>query len=422
MRQVNLQPGKLLDYLQKRLPFYIDLLRQMVEINSFTANPAGVNQLGDLTAELFGELGFFAEFVQSVNSSYGRHLFLRRLADSDNPSSPTDKNPWVAMVSHLDTVFPPEEEIANDFRFRLDGDKIYGPGSEDIKGGTVMAFMVLDALLNFYPQEYRQLNWIFCLDASEESMSDDFGKFCKARIPNDALACLIFEGGTPNQNGFPIVTARKGRAEFHISVEGRGAHAGNYHKQGANAIVQLANTIGKIAAFTDYAQQLTFNVGVVNGGSVVNRVPHHAEALVEMRAFKTEIFEAGFRKMMALNGSTNVSSLDGFPCRVTIEPKSQSAPWPRNPATDSLFDIWCKTAEKTGTTAIPEERGGLSDGNLLWQHVPVLDGLGPSGLNAHCSERSEDGSKEQEFALLSSFVPKAMLNIAAILMLTEKTE
>ena len=43
-----------------------------------------------------------------------------------------------------------------------------------------------------------------------------------------------------------------------------------------------------IASFTDYSQQITFNVGVVNGGSVVNRVPHHAEALVEMRAFSPD--------------------------------------------------------------------------------------------------------------------------------------
>jgi glutamate carboxypeptidase len=45
----------------------------------------------------------------------------------------------------------------------------------------------------------------------------------------------------------------------------------------------------------------------------------------------------------------------------------------------------------------------------------TLDGLGPSGENAHCSERSEDGSKEQEYVLASSFVPKAVLNTVAII-------
>jgi glutamate carboxypeptidase len=63
---------------------------------------------------------------------------------------------------------------------------------------------------------------------------------------------------------------------------------------------------------------------------------------------------------------------------------------------------------------LPEQRGGLSDGNLLWEHVPTLDGLGPTGNNAHCSERAPDGSKEPEFVLLSSLAPKIRLNLAAI--------
>ncbi len=66
---------------------------------------------------------------------------------------------------------------------------------------------------------------------------------------------------------------------------------------------------------------------------------------------------------------------------------------------------------------MPEERGGLSDSNLLWQAFPTLDGLGPVGANAHCSERSPDGSKEQEYMEAASFVPKAMLNLAGVLAL-----
>ena len=65
-----------------------------------------------------------------------------------------------------------------------------------------------------------------------------------------------------------------------------------------------------------------------------------------------------------------------------------------------------------------EERGGLSDANLIWDEVPTLDGLGPWGDNDHCSERSADGSKVPEFVEVSSFVPKAVLNVTAILKLT----
>jgi glutamate carboxypeptidase len=80
-----------------------------------------------------------------------------------------------------------------------------------------------------------------------------------------------------------------------------------------------------------------------------------------------------------------------------------------------LFDLWEQTAHSIGMRVVQEQRGGLSDGNMLWPRFPTLDGLGPAGNNAHCSERSADGSKEQEFVLVRSFVPKALLNTLAVL-------
>jgi len=79
-----------------------------------------------------------------------------------------------------------------------------------------------------------------------------------------------------------------------------------------------------------------------------------------------------------------------------------------------------KAAEEMGFEAVREERGGLSDGNFLWDYVPTLDGLGPSGGNAHCSERSLDGKKDQEYLEVPSLAPKAALNTLAILRLLEK--
>ncbi|HMQ56322.1 MAG TPA: hypothetical protein PKD98_29850, partial [Anaerolineae bacterium] len=79
--------------------------------------------------------------------------------------------------------------------------------------------------------------------------------------------------------------------------------------------------------------------------------------------------------------------------------------------------VWQEAAESLGLRVEPERRGGLSDGNHIWRQIPTLDGLGPAGGNAHCSERSADGSKDQEYVLVSSFVPKALLNIVAILRL-----
>ena len=211
----------------------------------------------------------------------------------------------------------------------------------------------------------------------------------------------------------------KGRATFKVTASGRSAHAGNAHPQGANAILQLAHTIQQIASLTNYTQNLTFNVGLVRGGSVINRVPHHAEVEVEMRAFDPQIFQAGIENMLALDGSSQVSSADGYPCRVSVDLLGQLAPWPRNPGGDELFAIWERIGNSLGLRAMAERRGGLSDGNNLWAHYPTIDGLGPSGGNAHCSERSEDSSKEQEYVKVDFIVPKALLNLLAVLRLID---
>jgi glutamate carboxypeptidase len=404
---------RLSDYLQRNQAFYLDLLRQMVSINSFTANAAGVNAVGDLTAAAFTDLGFAAEKVQSANPAYGRHLVLTRPA-----KCPSGETPKIGLVSHLDTVFPPEEEAQNGFAWRREGDRCYGPGTVDNKGGTVVLYMTLAALQAIAPEAYDSATWVVLIDASEERDAFDFQRLCVERLTGNALACLIYEGGHVENGAFTAVVARKGMAIYHVSVEGKSAHAGSAHEEGANAIVQLADTIQRIAALTDYGRELTFNVGRVTGGTVTNRVPHRAEAWVEMRAFSSEVFRQGVAATLALADQPVVRSADGsFACRVNIEVIEQTPPWPRNPAADRLLAVWQEAGVALGQRVVAEERGGLSDGNPLWSAFPILDGLGPVGGNAHRSEQSVDGSKEQEYVLASSLAPKAVLDAAAILRL-----
>ena len=396
-------------FFEENLPGYLELLARMVAVNSFTTNVEGVKALGRLTAEIFAPLGFSAEFVEAANPNYGNHLVLSRAANGAG-------RPTVGLVSHLDTVFPPEEEERNDFFWRVEDSRIYGPGTVDIKGGTVLIYMITAALKQFAPEVYEGTNWQILLNAAEEELTPDFSQLCYRVLPEDTRACLVFEGGRWFDKYFHLVRARKGRATYEIEIEGRGAHAGSSHPRGANAVVQMARIIDRVASLTSYEQQITFNVGTVNGGTVMNRVPHLARALGEMRAFDKAIFEEGVGRLLALKDEVTVSSAeDGYGCRIEIKVTHESAPWNRNRETDKLYEHWQETAASLGWETIPEERGGLSDGNFLWDRYPTLDGLGPSGENAHCSERSEDGRKEQEYVLATSFVPKAVLNTMAIL-------
>lgn len=401
----------LTEFIRGQMPTALRMLRQMVELNTFTANREGVNRLGRLTADQFRPLGFSPEFVPSTNPDWGEHLVLTRPGRSGRN---------IALVSHLDTVFPPEEEERNDFRWQPEGDLIFGPGTHDIKGGSVMIWLVLMALRAHAPKVFEDISWQLFWNSSEECFSSDFGDVCRSRFDRHTLAALVFEAEGRSATGRSMVVARKGRATWRITVSGRGAHAGGKHPHGSNAVVQLGQTIQRVAALTDYSRKLTFTVATIKGGTVLNRVPHEATAEGEFRAFSPEAYNHAKASLLALAGPGEVRSpADDYPCHVHVDIASETRPWQRNPATDRLFELWQQASHALGESLEPEERGGLSDGNLLWDSVPTLDGLGPWGDNDHCSERSADGSKLPEYVQVSSFVPKALLNTIAIQRLAE---
>jgi glutamate carboxypeptidase len=411
MHTQNTIPG-LSDFLRRSSPSHLALLRQMVGINSFTSNREGVNRLGKITAEAFAPLGFSAEFIRSSNPQFGDHLVLTRPGRSGRA---------LGLISHLDTVFPPEEEQLNQFFWKEAGNRIYGPGVMDIKGGTVMARLVLETLGHLAEPLFSEPTWVILFNASEEVLSDDFGQVCLEKLGQRPIAALTLEAGASTGNTFTLVTARKGRAVFRVSVQGRGAHAGGQHHRGANAIVQLAHTIQQIAALSNYDQDLTFNPAVVQGGTVINRVPHQALLDLEMRAFSPQVCQKAVADILSLQGEGIIRSAeDHYPCRVTVECIQESPPWPANPGTEKLFNIWQAAGRDLGLTIVREERGGLSDANFLWNALPVIDGLGPVGDNAHCSESSPDGLKEPEYLEVSSFVPKAALNAQAVMRLIQQ--
>lgn len=393
------------------MPQALAHFERMVGINSFSANKEGVNELGRFTAECFAPLGFTAEYIPSTNPSRGNHLVLTKPGAS--PRS-------IALISHLDTVFPPEEEIRNDFKWLIEGDRIYGPGTNDIKGGTIVMWLVVNALERCEPELFRDLTWRLLWNATEEEISPDFGAVCRARFDGNTLAALVFESEGRLGEEHLMVVARKGRGEWRVKVKGRGAHAGSTFRHGANAIVQLGRVVEQIAHLDDGSNSLTFNVARVAGGSALNRIPHEAIAEGEFRAFTPEVYAKGKAALLALAGEGSVrSGVDGFACNVEIEVTGDSRPWPRNDETDRLAKIWKETGAELGVRVNAEERGGLSDGNLIWDAVPTLDGLGPWGENAHCSERSSDGSKVPEWVELSGIAPKAVLNTLAIIRLAQ---
>jgi glutamate carboxypeptidase len=387
---------------EKHLPAALDLLRRLVAINSFTANPAGVDAVAQLTAEAFAPLGFNAELAPCAIPGTGHHLFLTHRGTGGNP---------IVLVTHSDTVFPPEEEQRNDFQWdeRPDEGRIYGPGTVDNKGGTALIWLMLQILRDCAPEAFAQTHWLVAANAAEEVTGDDFGVATAARCGGKARAVLVFEGGPVDERGWHIVTSRKGRSTWQLSAAGKAAHAGSKHHEGINAIDAIARVLPDIAAQTNEADERTVNIGMIHGGTVVNRVPHEATAEWECRATAPAALQQADDFFSTLSGTAANGA------KLVADRTGHTSAWPGSVESEALFHLWHEAAALMQLTAVSVPRGGLSDANHLWRLAPTLDGLGPHGGNAHCSERTTDGSKLPEYVEPGSFVPKAVMNALALL-------
>lgn len=240
-------------------------------------------------------------------------------------------------------------------------------------------------------------------------MATDFAHLTAERCPDGARAVLVFEGGPILDGAYHLVTARKGRAEYRLTAHGTGAHAGSAHEQGVNAIVDLVPIVQAAAQLTDHARELTINVANITGGTVLNRVPHHAAFELEMRAYDPAMLASTGDSLQALAREASAAR-----SAIEVECLCRSPSWPDDERTRSVAQYWLNAADELGMKAKLVKRGGLSDANYLCGIGPTLDGLGPSGANAHCSERTADRSKLPEFVETSSFIPKATMNIVAL--------
>lgn len=133
-----------------------------------------------------------------------------------------------------------------------------------------------------------------------------------------------------------------------------------------------------------------------------------------MRVFSPEVYQRAKAAILALAGDGAIRSNDGHACDVAITVESETGPWPTNPSTEKLLAHWQESGRSLGVDVHRQERGGLSDGNVLWDFFPTPDGLGPRGGQSHCLEHTNDGSKQQEWVDATSFVPKAILNATAL--------
>jgi len=211
-----------------------------VEINSYTSNVEGVNRVGALLKDAFA-LPPLALTVIPGGSEFGEHLIWRTAA----PGAP------ILLVGHHDTVFPPGHFEG----WREEGNRATGPGALDMKGGLAVIRTALAALHD--AGLLAKLPVMVVCVSDEEVGSPTSAEHLKS-LAAGASCALVFESGRANDM---IITRRKGVGAMTVIAHGKAAHAGNNHKDGANAIWALSKFVDAAQSHTNYEKGITVNVG-----------------------------------------------------------------------------------------------------------------------------------------------------------------
>lgn len=353
-------------------------IRSWVEIESQTADVAGVNAAMSKAASDFSGAG---ARVECIAGTAGRadHLSIR------SPWGASDQ-PCILVLCHLDTVHP-KGTLARDLTYRVEGDRAYGPGMYDMKGG---AYLVHAALRDIIATGRPTPLPIHMLYVSDEEVGSPTSRRLIEQSAERARYVLVTE---PARDGGKIVTARKGVGRYEITTFGRPAHSGARHSDGRSAIVEMARLVLDIEQATDYARGVTFNVGCIAGGTADNVVPAECRATVDLRvrtvddAARMDTFLRGLKPR-----NPDV--------RIVVEGGLNRPPYETTPGGQALFDHARTLAAEIGIDLQGVATGGGSDGNFTAHKVATLDGLGVDGDGAHT---------HNEHLLVSSLVPRYRL-------------
>lgn len=352
-------------------------LRTLVEQPSCTREPDDVEAAAQIVDELALSLGLLRRLVPDPSGRFAAHRVYA------SPSA--EEEPSIALVGHVDTVFPRSMGF---FGFTRDGDVARGPGVLDMKSGLSSILFALRALREAAPDIFDRLSVRFVCVSDEEVGSPSSASLWK-ELAASTVAALVFEAGRAEDR---IVTRRKGGAVFAFDVRGKAAHAGNRHAEGVSAIHGLALLVPRLEALTDYERGVTVNVGLFQGGTAKNTVPDRAYCEIDARFIRPED-GPWLEAKMATFASAPFGDAEGVPEKLrelsfTLSGGITRPPMEASEASQALRLDYEKHASAAGLQVGEAPlQGGGSDANLIAAcGVPAIDGLGPYGQHFHQRE------------------------------------
>ena len=339
----------------------VETLKKYVDQPSGSHDQADVYAVAALIQEDFESLGF--NVVQHKGPVCGPTL--------ECTIGTGEKN--LMLLGHMDTVFP--HDVFVPFKDNGDGTAT-GSGSYDMKGGImIMLYALKEALPGIDLSKYSIRAII--------NPDEEIGSFESEKIILNSAAksigVLSFE---PCAGGNRLAVARKGVTNVTISCKGIPGHAGAQYKQCASAIQALCMHINNLYALRDDEEEISFNAGVITGGTAENVVAPSASCRCEFRYFKQPYQKMLMEKITAICAQEVVPGVT-----TTVEFGASHPAIDLTPESQVLLDYAVAIGREQGRELIAERTGGASDIAIAGQAgVGVLDGFGMAGGGAHTAQ------------------------------------
>ena len=368
-----------------RLPAFLQELETMVNIDCGSYTPNGVNRIADLVADALRDAGASVERIAhrpAGDAAQLGDLVIGRFVGEGAP---------ILLIGHMDTVF--DAGTAAERPFRIEGDRAFGPGVTDMKAGLIAG---LHAIAGLHEAGARPA--ITFVANPDEEIGSPFSTPVIRELAPGHRAALVLECARANGD---IVSARKGIADYHLTLTGRAAHAGVEPEKGRSAILEAAHQVLALHALNGRWPTVTVNAGVIHGGTRPNVVAERCELQVDLRAATTEAFDAAAAEVARIAAEPTVADVRADLRRIASHP-----PMEKTDASARLVDAAVRLAAELGFPLRDAATGGASDANTTAAlGIPTIDGLGPVGGDDHSVD---------EWLDVGSIVPRTTLLAALI--------
>jgi succinyl-diaminopimelate desuccinylase len=350
----------------------VSLTKKLVEFN--TINPPGNEApMADFVGNLLSANGFTVHYPGFGENR--KHLVAEKgVPDSGRP---------LVLSGHFDVVPLGAREWSTDpFVCRVEGDKLYGRGSSDMKSGlAAIICAAIDVPAGNMPEGGIRL----ILTAGEELGCEGARELVKTYTGLGNASAVIIGEPTANLPGI----GHKGAIFLTAVSTGKTVHS-SMPELGINAVYKAARAILKTEGFRFNARKdnllgfPTINVGKVAGGLNANSVPDHAEFTIDMRT-TAEVDHKEILARLEKELGAEISLLK----HVDLPPVS-------NNEDDPFIQMVYNICESEGViSARSRSLPYLTDGSVLQDHyhnVPTII-LGPG--------QPEQAHQTDEYCLIS---------------------